>query len=44
MACRYAQGAIIGSAFIKVIAQKEELTSRIQQYIREVKASEAVAS
>ena len=44
MACRYAQGAIIGSAFIKVIAQKEELTSRIQQYIREVKASETVAS
>jgi tryptophan synthase alpha chain len=43
LACRYAEGAIIGSAFIKVIQEKEDLPARIRQYIREVKASETVS-
>ena len=43
LACRYAEGAIIGSAFIKVIHEKEGLEARIRQYIREVKHLEAVA-
>ncbi|MGV3639643.1 MAG: tryptophan synthase subunit alpha [Adhaeribacter sp.] len=43
LACRYAEGAIIGSAFIKVIAEQEGLQERIRQYIREVKSLETVA-
>ena len=43
LACRYAAGAIIGSAFIKVIQEKEGLEDRIQHYVREVKNLEAVA-
>jgi tryptophan synthase alpha chain len=42
MACRYAEGAIIGSAFIKVIQEKENLEQNIRQFIQEVKAAEAV--
>jgi tryptophan synthase alpha chain len=44
LACRYAEGAIIGSAFIKVIGQPEELEKRIVDYVREVKATETVAT
>jgi len=44
LACRYAEGAIIGSAFIKVIQQKENLEQHIQQFIKEVKASEPVSA
>ncbi|WP_026464869.1 tryptophan synthase subunit alpha [Adhaeribacter aquaticus] len=43
LACKYAEGAIIGSAFIKVIQEKENLEQNIEKYIREVKASETVA-
>lgn len=43
LACRYAEGAIIGSAFIKVMQEKENLEQNIRQFIREVKAPEAIA-
>lgn len=43
LACRYAEGAIIGSAFIKMIQDQDNLQERIRQYIRQVKATEAVA-
>jgi tryptophan synthase alpha chain len=43
LACRYAEGAIIGSAFIKVIQDKEQLEERIRQYIQQVKTPEAVS-
>lgn len=36
-ACTYASGAIIGSAFIKVLAQSEDLEKDILQYITSVK-------
>jgi tryptophan synthase alpha chain len=38
LACRYADGAIIGSAFIKVLQDKENLAAHIRQYIQAVKA------
>jgi tryptophan synthase alpha chain len=44
LACQYAEGAIIGSAFIKVIQQKENLEQHIQQFIQEVKAQEPVTT
>jgi tryptophan synthase alpha chain len=44
LACKYAEGAIIGSAFIKVIQQKENLEQNIRQFIREVKAQEPVSA
>jgi len=43
LACRYAEGAIIGSAFIKKIQEKENLAENIQKFIQEVKAPTAVA-
>jgi len=43
LACRYAEGAIIGSAFIKKIQEKENLESNIQQFIQEIKAPVAIA-
>lgn len=36
-ACQYANGALIGSAFIKVLEQSNHLEEGIQQYIRAVK-------
>jgi tryptophan synthase alpha chain len=44
LACKYAEGAIIGSAFIKVIQQKENLEQNIRQFIQEVKAQEPVSA
>lgn len=43
LACKYAEGAIIGSAFIKVIQEKENLENNIRQFIQEVKAPEQVS-
>jgi len=43
LACRYAEGAIIGSAFIKKIQEKENLAENIQKFIQEVKAPTTVA-
>jgi tryptophan synthase alpha chain len=42
LACRYAAGALIGTAFIKVIQEKENLEANIRRYIGGVKAPEAV--
>lgn len=44
LACKYAEGAIIGSAFIKVIQEKENLEQNIRNFIQEVKASEPVSA
>ncbi|GEO04674.1 tryptophan synthase alpha chain [Adhaeribacter aerolatus] len=44
LACKYAEGAIIGSAFIKVIQQKESLEQNIRDFIQEVKAQEPVSA
>ncbi|KAA5544799.1 tryptophan synthase subunit alpha [Adhaeribacter rhizoryzae] len=44
LACKYAEGAIIGSAFIKVIQEKENLEQNIRQFIQEVKAPESVSA
>lgn len=35
--CRYANGALIGSAFIKVLQQSEDLEQDVKQYITSVK-------
>ena len=42
LACRYAEGAIIGSAFIKKIQETNNLENNIQQFIQEIKATEAI--
>ena len=42
LACRYAEGAIIGSAFIKKIQEANNLENNIEQFIQELKASEAI--
>ena len=42
LACRYAEGAIIGSAFIKKIQEANNLENNIEQFIQEIKASEAI--
>ena len=42
LACRYAEGAIIGSAFIKVIQNKENLEQNIQHFIQEIRASATI--
>ena len=44
LACRYAEGAIIGSAFIKVIQSSTGLQENIQQFIRNIKSSEIIFS
>lgn len=36
-ACRYAHGAIIGSAFVSALDKGEELRSTIQKFIKEIK-------
>lgn len=36
-ACAYAEGAIIGSAFIKVLAESEDLELDIQQFVKQIK-------
>ncbi|NPA44501.1 MAG: tryptophan synthase subunit alpha [Chlorobi bacterium] len=36
-ACKYANGAIIGSAFIKKISEKGELKDKISNFIKEIK-------
>ncbi len=38
-ACRYAQGAIIGSAFIRILQRSQDLDKDIKEYIRSVKAN-----
>ncbi len=38
-ACRYAQGAIIGSAFIRVLQDSQDLASDIPDFIHSVKAN-----
>ena len=38
-ACKYADGAIIGSAFIQAITQKEKLEENIQDFIQGIKYS-----
>jgi tryptophan synthase alpha chain len=35
--CQYAQGAIIGSAFVKLLEQAKDLKGEIQRFISEVK-------
>ncbi|MCS6834378.1 MAG: tryptophan synthase subunit alpha, partial [Flammeovirgaceae bacterium] len=37
-ACQYANGAIIGSAFIKMLAQSTNLVEDIKTFVRSVKA------
>lgn len=44
LACRYAEGAIIGSAFIKVIQQPVGLHENIKRFIRDIKSVETVLS
>jgi tryptophan synthase alpha chain len=44
LACKYAEGAIIGSAFIKVIQEPENLEQNIRHFIQEVKAPEPVSA
>jgi tryptophan synthase alpha chain len=39
-ACQYANGAIIGSAFIKVLQQSTDLHKDILQFVRQIKMSE----
>jgi tryptophan synthase alpha chain len=39
-ACNYANGAIIGSAFIKRLAESDDLEYGITSYIREIKGTE----
>ena len=36
-ACQYAPGAIIGSAFIKVLAESEELERDVDQFVKQIK-------
>lgn len=38
-ACRYAQGAIIGSAFIRILQSSQDLDKDIKSYIRSVKTN-----
>jgi tryptophan synthase alpha chain len=38
-ACRYAQGAIIGSAFIRILQNSEDLDGDIKRFIRAIKAN-----
>ncbi len=38
-ACRYAQGAIIGSAFIRVLQESQDITTDVHDFIRSVKAN-----
>jgi tryptophan synthase alpha chain len=40
-ACRYAQGAIIGSAFIRVLQESTHLEADIKNFISEIKANKA---
>jgi tryptophan synthase alpha chain len=35
-ACQYAEGAIIGSAFIKAIGQSENLAATIKEFVNSV--------
>lgn len=44
LACRYAEGAIIGSAFIKVIQQPAGLQENIRSFIHRIKSEESVLS
>jgi tryptophan synthase alpha chain len=44
LACRYAEGAIIGSAFIKIIQSPTGLEENIKQFIFNIKSSETVFS
>lgn len=37
-ACRYAHGAIIGSAFIRVLQESDDLRKDIQSFVRQVKS------
>ena len=37
-ACQYAEGAIIGSAFIKAIGQSENLATTIKEFVKSVKS------
>jgi tryptophan synthase alpha chain len=39
-ACQYANGAIIGSAFIKVLQQSTDLPKDIREFVRQIKMSE----
>ncbi len=38
-ACRYAQGAIIGSAFIRVLLDSQDIAADVHNFIRSVKAN-----
>jgi len=42
LACKYASGAIIGSAFIKAIGRKGNLSSKIEKFINEIKENKIV--
>lgn len=42
VACKYAQGAIIGSAFIKALAQNGALESKISDFVQMVRGEELV--
>ncbi len=44
LACRYAEGAIIGSAFIKVIQQPTGLQENIRDFIHLIKSGEEIFS
>jgi tryptophan synthase alpha chain len=39
-ACQYANGAIIGSAFIKVLQQSTDLSKDIREFVKQIKMSE----
>jgi len=41
-ACTYAQGAIIGSAFIRVLEEAKDLENEIRHFVREIKNPEPV--
>ncbi|GAB2802370.1 tryptophan synthase subunit alpha [Rhabdobacter roseus] len=42
-ACRYAQGAIIGSAFIRVLQESQDLDTDIKAFIGSIKANKSTA-
>jgi tryptophan synthase alpha chain len=42
-ACQHASGAIIGSAFIRVLQESSDLEQGISQYVKSVKGASALA-
>lgn len=43
-ACNYAQGAIIGSAFIKAIAQEDSIDERVKRFVNKIRETTVIGS